>query len=842
MRFSERKLSTVIYPPNFEDKIGFDKVREMLKVACLCELGRVRVDDVKFYTSFDQISKLLSQADEFRQICIMENNFPLGHFIDVTSALKKIRVIGTFFEIPEMIDLRQSLESIHDILNFFKNKDENLYPNLRELTYGVQSFPIILNRIDAILTKNNQIKDNASPELASIRRSISDKTSSISRIMQRILKHAQAEGLVDEDTGISMREGRAVIPVNSTYKRKLQGIVHDESSTGKTSFIEPAEAVEINNAIRELEFAERREIVKILTVFTDFVRPYLDELFQAYDFMGNIDFIRAKAMIAIRINAVKPAMFDQPGFRWVKAVHPLLYLNLLKENRSVVPLNINLDERERILLISGPNAGGKSVCLKTTGLIQYMYQCGLLVPLSENSEMGIFDNLFIDIGDEQSIENDLSTYSSHLLNMKNFLKHADTKTLMLIDEFGTGTEPMLGGAIAEAILNQLNQKKVYGVITTHYTNLKHFASSTDGIVNGAMLYDSHQMNPLFQLQIGKPGSSFAFEIARKIGLPEEVLQEATSKIGQEHVDFEKNLRNIARDKRYWESKRDNIRQLEKRIEELVTRHQEDLLKTEKERKTILEKAKVEAKEILAGANKQIENTIRQIKESQADKEKTREVRKQLDNFKEKVEKVTEVDENQIIRKIEKLRERDDRIKKKKPISDTTINASDVLNTVKEEEKSKIEIGDKVKLFGQDTVGEVLDINGKNYLVVFGNMTTSLLETRLEKVTNNEYKRLSQVQRNPIATAAFSINERKLNFKSNIDVRGMRTEEAIEKVEDLIDEAVMLNVHEVRILHGKGNGILRQMIREYLATLGFIKSYRDEHIEMGGTGITIVEME
>ncbi len=829
----------MIYPQNFEEKIGFDKIRTMLKALCLCDLGRERVDHISFYTLFDKISKLIAQTDEFRQICVMENNFPVGQLIDVTPSLRRIKLIGTFLEIPEMVDLRKSLESIHDILNFFKNKDTNLYPNLRELTLGVQSFPIVLNRIDAIITKNNLIKDNASPELASIRRSISDKLSSVSRIMQRILKHAQAEGLVDEDTSISMREGRAVIPVNSTYKRKIQGIVHDESSTGRTSFIEPAEAVEMNNAIRELEFAERREIIKILTTFTDFVRPYLDDLFQAYDFMGNIDFIRAKALLAIRVNAVKPAMFNHSDFRWIKAVHPLLYLNLLKENRTVIPLDINLDERERVLLISGPNAGGKSVCLKTTGLIQYMYQCGLLVPLSENSEMGIFNNILIDIGDEQSIENDLSTYSSHLTNMKNFVKHADPKTLVLIDEFGTGTEPMLGGAIAEAILNQLNIKKVYGVITTHYTNLKHFATATDGIVNGAMLYDSHQMNPLFQLQIGKPGSSFAFEIARKIGLPEEVLQEATSKIGQEHVDFEKNLRNIARDKRYWESKRDNIRQTEKRIEELVTRHEEDLLKTEKERKSILEKAKVEAKEILAGANKQIENTIRQIKENNAEKVKTREIRKQLDDFKSKVENITEDVEGQLARKIEKLREREGRIKKKNAPS-TVILLAETID--KEIETVKIEIGDKVKLFGQDTVGEVLDINGKNFLVAFGNMTTSLPETRLEKVTNNEYKRLIQVQRNPTASASFSLNERKLNFKSNIDVRGMRTEEAIEKVEDLVDEAVMCNVHEVRILHGKGNGILRQMIREYLATLGFVKTFRDEHIEHGGTGITIVEME
>lgn len=826
----------MIYPKNFEEKIGFDKVRDMLKEACLCNLGKQLVEEITFNTSFDVIRKLLNQTEEFRQICLMEGNFPVGHFIDLTPGLKKIRVIGTFLEINEMIDLRKSLESIHAILNFFKNKEDNLYPNLRELTQGVQSFPVILNRVDSVLTRNNQIKDNASPELAAIRRSIGDKVSAVGRVMQKLLKHAQSEGLVDEDTGLSMREGRAVLPVNSTYKRKIQGIVHDESSTGKTSFIEPAEAVEINNAIRELEFAERREIIKILVQFTDFVRPYLDDLLMAYEFMGIIDFIRAKALFALKIDAVKPAMFNQPGLRWIKAVHPLLYLNLKKEQRTVVPLDINLDDKERILLISGPNAGGKSVCLKTTGLVQYMYQCGLLVPLSENSEMGVFDDLFIDIGDEQSIENDLSTYSSHLMNMKYFLRNSGAKTLLLIDEFGTGTEPMLGGAIAEAILNQLNQKYVFGVITTHYTNLKHFAASVDGIVNGAMLYNAQLMQPLFQLQIGKPGSSFAFEIARKIGLPENVLQEATDKVGQEHVDFEKNLRDIARDKRYWEGKRDSIRQMEKRLEELVTHHQEDLLKTEKERKTILEKAKAEAREVLAGANKQIENTIRQIKESQAEKEKTRQVRKQLDTFKEQVENIDAADEAIIRRKIEKLKEREDRVKKK------NFQNSELELQHSKPEKIIIEVGDKVRLFGQESVGEVLDINGKNYLVSFGSMTTSLSETRIEKISNNEFKRQSQVQHHPTVASHFNMQERRLNFKPGIDVRGLRTDEALEKVQDLVDEAVMLNIREIKILHGKGNGILRQMIREYLSTFDFIKSFKDEHIEMGGSGITVVEME
>jgi DNA mismatch repair protein MutS2 len=830
----------VIYPVNFEEKIGFDRIREMLKETCLCDLGCQKVDDMAFLNHFEAIALQVGLTEEFRQICLMESNFPAQYFVDITPALKKIKVIGTFFEISEVVDLRKSLESIHAILSFFKNKEEGKYPKLKELTRDIQSFPIILNRIDAILTKTNTIKDNASPELHQIRRTISEKTSVIGRIMQKLLKQAQSDGYTEEDTGLSMRDGRAVIPVNSTYKRKINGIVHDESSTGKTSYIEPAEAVEINNAIRELEFAERREIVKILTQFTDFVRPYLDELFIAYDFLGTIDFIRAKAVFALKINAAKPAMFNQPSFRWEKAVHPLLYLTLSKEKREVVPLDLFLSQRERILLISGPNAGGKSVCLKTTGLIQYMYQCGMLVPASENSEMGVFDNLFIDIGDEQSIENDLSTYSSHLLNMKFFLKNANESTLLLIDEFGTGTEPMLGGAIAESILTGLNDKKVFGVITTHYTNLKHFASQTDGIVNGAMMYDNHRMQPLFKLEIGKPGSSFAFEIARKIGLPEDVLKNASDKIGQEHIDFDKHLREIARDKRYWEGKRENIRIQEKRLEELVTRHQEDLLKTEKERKEIIEKAKTEAKEILSGTNKQIENTIRQIKESQAEKEKTREVRKQLDNFKEKIETISSEEEEKIVRKIERLKEREEKIKTRQGKGKEPAITE---NDTKTEEKKKdgFEVGDKVKMFGQDTVGEVLDVNGKNILVAFGSMITTLKDTRLEKISNNEYKRQVQnTRQSPVSS--YNVSERKLNFKSTIDVRGMRTEEAIEKVQDLIDEAVMVNVNEVKILHGKGNGILRQMIREYLAALGFLKSFRDEHIEMGGSGITVVEFE
>lgn len=826
----------MIYPENFESKIGFSRIREMLADLCLCELGRKNVEEMRFLTLFEEIQELVFQTEEFRQICLMEPSFPVQHFIDATPFLRKARIEGAYLAVTEIFDLKRSLDSIRAILGFFKGKDNEQYPRLRKMMHEVKIFPVISDRIDVILTKNGEIKDNASPELAAIRREMSDKAASVAKVMHRILKHAQSEGLVDAETSLTLRDGRPVIPVSSTYKRKIQGIVHDESATGKTSFIEPAETVHINNAIRELEFAERREIIKILTAFTDLLRPYLEELAIAYEFLGKIDFVRAKALFALKINAVLPSIFNQQEFNWVKAVHPILYLTLSKENREVVPLDISLNVQGRLLLISGPNAGGKSVCLKTAGLIQYMLQCGLLVSVSENSEMGIFNNIFIDIGDEQSIENDLSTYSSHLFNMKYFLRNTSPQTLILIDEFGTGTEPMLGGAIAEAILAQLNQKGTFGIITTHYTNLKHYASKSEGVVNGAMLYDNHLMQPLFKLEVGQPGSSFAFEIARKIGLPEEVLQDASSKIGQDYVDFDKFLREIARDKRYWESKRERVRQLEKKLDELVVQNSKELEQISKERKTILEKAKSDAKEVLAGANRQIENTIRTIKESQAEKEKTKVARKTIEEFREKLEEPNP-DEDYIQRKIEKLKQREEQLKNRKP--------KEQVNKQQNQEPEKehvIKKGDKVRLFGQDSVGEVLDITGKNYLVAFGQMVTSLPESRIEKISNSEFKKATQQFTKGKVTEAYSTYDRKLNFKSNLDVRGQRAEEAIQKVQELLDEAVMLNCSEVRILHGKGNGILRHMIREYLATVPFIKSFRDEQVEKGGTGITVVEIE
>lgn len=807
----------------------------MLKGGCLSNLGRMRVDKIRFSTKYSFIETLVNQVDDFKQIMLMEDDFPLSHFIDLTPALKKVKVVGTYFLAEELFDLKRSLETIKAILKFFKvRKEDEKYLHLQKLADNVKLYPFIFERIDSILTKQGKIKDNASPDLNSIRKDIRDKESSVSKRLQQILKDAQKNGIVDQDVSLSIRDGRATIPVDASNKRKIKGLILDESATGKTTYIEPTEIVELNNDIKELYYAERREIVKILTQFADDIRPYLDDLMLAYEYMGTIDFIRSKAMLANRMNGIKPIFNDHPMLEWKKSVHPLLYLSFKEEGKTVVPLDIELNnDNQRILLISGPNAGGKSVCLQTVGLLQYMFQCGLLVPMNENSEIGLFQNLFINIGDDQSIENDLSTYSSHLLNMKSFIKSANSKTLVLIDEFGSGTEPMLGGAIAEAILDSLNQRKAFGVITTHYTSLKHFASSAFGIENGAMLFDTGKIEPLFKLSIGEPGSSFAFEIARKIGLPEDILNKATEKIGKDHIDFDKNLKDIIRDKRYWETKRNSVRKSEKKLEEQIARYTAELEVVDKSRKEILKKAKEEAEILLADVNKRIEKTIREIKESKAEKEKTKLVRKNLAEFKEKLTEVDTEEEAKIQRKIEKLKNREKQGKKK-----TTIE--EVMKEVKPD-PYKIEKGDKVKLFGQDNFGEVLDVNGKSIMVAFGNMITTLDEKKLEKISEKEYKKHTKIS----ITKASSYNdfgERKLKFKPEIDVRGKRAEEALQIVQDFIEEAIVINMGTVKILHGKGDGILRQLIRQHLETVDVIKSFRDESVQFGGSGITIVEFE
>ncbi|PCH70456.1 MAG: endonuclease MutS2 [Bacteroidales bacterium] len=835
----------MIYPESFETKIRFDKVRELVKKQCLSSLGRDLVDAIQFSSSFNMVTRLVNETNEFKTICLDEDNFPLGYFIDVRQSLEKARIEGTYLELEELYNLKRSLESISAILRFLQSKEEKEYPYLKKLTGNVKMYPFISDRINSIITKNGRIKDNASPALQQIRSSLIHKQSSISKRMQILLRAAQKDGWVDQDVALSIRDGRAVIPIASAHKRKIKGIIHDESATGKTSYIEPSEIVETNNEIRELEYAERREIIKILQEFTAQLRPYIDDLFRAFEFLAKMDFIHAKAMFAIQVKAVLPKIVKTPTALWENAIHPLLYLTLQNESRNVVPLSIEISDKQRLVLISGPNAGGKSVCLQSLGLMQYMFQCGLLVSMGEESNVGIFDNIFMDMGDEQSMENDLSTYSSHLMNMKHFLRHANTDTMILIDEFGTGTEPALGGAIAESILDKLNRKKVRGVITTHYSGLKHFASEADGIENGAMLYDSHLMQPLFKLAVGKPGSSFAFEIARKIGLPEEILKDATEKIGEDHINFDKHLRDIVRDKRYWESKRDNIRKSDKRLNTLVEQYDKELKDASKLRKEIIEKAKEEAAQLLNSANKTIERTIREIKESKAEKEQTRKIRKEFEQVKVELTEGELKEEERIDRKIQKLKEREAGTKRKPQTADESVSPVLPKQTAKAKlqfNPDVIEKGDFVKLDNQSTVGEVIEINKKTAVVAFGSILTSVKVNRLTKVSRSQVKKDEKTYNRTSSLIQEKISKRKLSFKADLDVRGMRGEEAVQVVIDHVDEIIMLDVGEFRILHGTGGGILRQMIREYLQTIDLVQHFRDEKIQMGGAGITVVTME
>lgn len=840
----------MIYPQNFEQKIGFDSIRHLLKGKCLSTLGEERVDEMAFSEKYEEINELLEQVIEFIRIIQEEEEFPDQYFFDVRPSLKRIRVEGMYLDEQELFDLRRSLETIRDIVRFLTRtlEDEEVeegtspYPALRRLAGDIIVFPQLITRINNILDKFGKIKDNASNELLRIRRELASTTGSISRSLNAILRNAQSEGYVDKDVTPTMRDGRLVIPVAPGLKRKIKGIVHDESSTGKTVFIEPAEVVEANNRIRELEGEERREIIRILTDFSITVRPQVPAILQSYEFLAEIDFIRAKAQFAIQTNAIKPSLENKQVLDWRTAIHPLLQLSLAKHNKKVVPLDIELNHEQRILIISGPNAGGKSVCLKTVGLLQYMVQCGMPVPMHERSHIGIFSNIFIDIGDEQSIEDDLSTYSSHLTNMKIMMKSCNERSLILIDEFGGGTEPQIGGAIAEAVLKRFNEKGTFGVITTHYQNLKHFAEDHEGVVNGAMLYDRHLMQALFQLQIGNPGSSFAVEIARKIGLPEEVIAEASEIVGSEYINADKYLQDIVRDKRYWETKRQNIRKREKQMEETISKYETEIQELEKSRKDILRKAKEDAERLLQESNARIENTIRTIKEAQAEKEKTRLARQELSEFKETIEDIEKADkEDKIARKMEKLREKQER-KKDKKNKDQSQNTTAAPPSVPKVQP--IEIGTSVKLKGQSGIGEVLDINGKNATVMFGMIKTTVKIERLERSDIS----LSVAQK-PIAKSTFvssetqdRVYEKKLNFKQDIDVRGMRGDEAIQAVTYFIDDAILLGISRVRILHGTGTGILRTLIRKYLATVSGVAHYQDEHVQFGGAGITVVDLE
>jgi DNA mismatch repair protein MutS2 len=806
----------VIYPDNFEQKIEFNKIRQLLADNCLGLLGKEKVDEMRFTSDFAEIDVALSQTAEFVRILQEEDSFPSDHFYDLRDALHRIRVEGSWIDQNALFELRRSLQTINAIVAFLlRGEDTSPYPTLLSLAEKVRLYPEITRKLEALIDDFGQIKDNASSRLSEIRREMTATVNSISRSLNSILRKAQSEGFVEKDVTPTVRDGRLVIPVNPSFKRKVKGIVHDESASGKTVFIEPSEVVEANNRIRELESDERREIIRILTDFSNWLRPFLPDVLQSYDFLAQIDFIRAKARFALQINAIHPTVEDALRIDWVQAVHPLLFLSLKRQGRKAIPLDITLEGKNRILIISGPNAGGKSVCLKTVGLLQYMVQCGLPIPLRENSKVGVFDDIFIDIGDEQSIENDLSTYSSHLVNMKFFVRSCNEKSLLLIDEFGSGTEPQIGAAIAEALLDRFNQRKSFGVITTHYQNLKHFANEHEGVVNGAMLYDRHEMQPLFTLSIGNPGSSFAVEIARKIGLPEDVIAQASEVVGSEYINMDKYLQDISRDRRYWERKRDEIRREKKRIDELAEKYETDLSEINSRKKEILSQAKSEAQQLLSETNARIENTIRQIRESQAEKERTKEIRRSLNLFRESVEK----------------KELPEQPSKKLRKSKTEIK-----QTV---EKKDFTVGDAVRLKGQTSSGEILELKGKKAVVAFGLLKSTVATDKLETVSGRQLKKEGQKQGGSVRDL---MHEKRLQFKQDIDVRGMRADEALQAVMYFVDDAIQLGAVRVRILHGTGTGTLRQVIRDYLRTVNGVSHYADEHVQFGGAGITVVDLE
>jgi DNA mismatch repair protein MutS2 len=823
----------MVYPEKFETKIGFDRIRELIAADCLSPLGQQRTIMMAPSADRDIINHQLTLTAEFQQILMFAEQFPSDNFHDPVEMLNKMRVEGTFPELDEVVALRRSQETIRRIISFFRNRKDDRYPELRSLSSQVIYYPFVNEAIDRIIDKEGVVKDNASPRLKEIRNDLSSKNASAVKRLHAVLRQAQADGIVDRDVSVAIRNGRGVIPVNASNKRGIKGFVHDESATGKTVFIEPADVVELNNEITELEHEERREIVRILIALADNLRPYIDDLIGSYDFLGEIDFIRAKALFGNRLDSIKPSIAPEPHIRWVNARHPLLMITFAKtKGREVVPLTIYLDKKERILVISGPNAGGKSVCLKTVALVQYMLQCGLTIPVAEGTETGIFNSFFIDIGDEQSLENDLSTYSSHLINMKQMLKLADDKSLVMIDEFGTGTEPMIGGAIAEAILSELNNRQVFGVITTHYTNLKHFATSQEGIINGAMAFDNHLMQPLFRLDQGKPGSSFAFEIARKIGLPGEILTDAASRAGEGNVDFDRNLKDIARDKRYWEKKRESIRRHERRLEELIASYESQMGEIKSKQKEIISQAKNTAEELLRDSNRVIENTIRTIKESQAEKERTKQVRSELESFRDKMES-TQSQHDVHLSQIPQMKESQSEIVKritKKPEKITP-----------KPSKERLAPGDFVRITGTDSVGEIKEIRGKKIQVISNSATMSLALDKIEPISNKEYKTLS-IKPGQTRKLDWEMTTKRTGFHPEIDVRGMRTEEALQVVQEFIDNALMIQFRHLRILHGKGNGILRQMIRQYLDSTGAVKSAQDERVELGGAGITVIEMD
>ena len=828
----------MIYPSNFEQKIGFDRLREQVIALCSMQSAREIIRGEGFSTSRQEIEFRQEIADEMRVLIMLDPDAPRDEFPDLDNVVAKIGIEGAFLTAEELVVLRQALTAVGNMVGFIMSRREEQYPRLRSRSERVCVFPDVIRRINQLVDEDGEIRDGASHELLSIRRAIREHEGQVSKRLQQVLNNAKRAGVVDADAMISIRDGRAVIPVSAANKRKLNGFIHDESATGRTFYIEPVEVVELNNQLKELEYAERREIVRLLTEFTEELRPDAKPIMEAGEYLSEMDAVRAKARWAVENGAGKPIVSYDDRMVLRNAFHPLLAQTLKRDKKELVPLDMQLDKEKHILVISGPNAGGKSVCLKTTGIVQYMFQCGFPVTAGEMSELPVFESICIDIGDEQSMDNDLSTYSSHLLNMKSMLQAASSKTLVLIDEFGSGTEPVIGGAIAEAILDRLLEKGCYGVITTHYSNIKYYATGTDGIANGAMMFDVQNIRPLFKLEQGKPGSSFAIEIARKIGLPEDIIRTATDKAGSDHINLERQLREIARDRRYWSQKRDRIRQTDRKVEELESSYEQQLYRIKEERKEIISKAKEEAQRLIADANRQIENTIRTIKEAQAEKELTRLARRELDDFKESVEKTSSsFDSHKVEQEMERLMRRKARREENKKRKGEAVAEPELAVPA----PKPIEVGSKVKIEGQEVLGVVQSIKGRKAQVAFGQILTMVEKEKLILVSNAEYKKsIRPTQARTVLSV--DISTRKLNFRDSVDVRGMRATEALEVVQDLVDDALMVGVGGVTILHGKGTGALQQEIRRYLRSIPEVESAKDEHADRGGAGITVVRFK
>jgi Mismatch repair ATPase (MutS family) len=839
-----------------EQKIGFDKVREKIAAKCATQYAARKVAAEQISHDGGEIMFRLRLTDEMRLICLFEDSFPAGGYHDTKAFLLPLQAENTSIDLPSMRILRTSLDTLRRILAFFRECKDDLYPTLRQISASVSYEPEIGRRIEAILDRNGEVRDTASPELGEIRRALRSKEGQVSRRIGSILTQAKSEGLVDTEAEVVVRDGRVLIPVPAGSKKKLPGIVYDESATGKTAFVEPLEIVELENQIRELQFDEQREIARILMEFTEFLRPYLGGLIAASEYIGEIDFIRSKALVALDMIAGMPILSDNGELNLRRARHPLLEASLRREKKEIVPLTLSLNKEKHILLISGPNAGGKSVCLKTVGLLQYMFQWGMLIPTSEVSEMLIFDSIFIDIGDDQSLENDLSTYSSHLQNMREILTHATASSLVLIDEFGSGTEPAAGGAIAEAVLSRLDEMGAYGVITTHYTNLKLYADKSSGVMNGAMLFDGAAIKPLFQLQQGMPGNSFAFELARKMGLPAEVVKDAEERAGSEFVNIERNLRQIARSRRVLDEKLARIKTTDKTLESLTDKYQKELGEVKALKKSILEEAKKEAQEILDSANREVERTIREIREAQADRDKTKVARENLSKFKEGLREEKPSENDAVIeRKMQQIiaRKERERVRKEKrgeipgqAVNDGSQAGHDGKGSRKEKaavDNSPLKVGDKVRLKDNDMVGEVTQVAAKYVSVSVGSIISKLAPGKVEKISNQQYKDKTRSTFRPVIHYdSESISRRKLDFKPTIDIRGERLADALDIVMHFIDDATMVGVGQVKILHGKGNGVLREEIRKYLKTVPAVKSLRDEAVQQGGAGITVVEMD